>query len=80
MTGLFTGGILAIIAGILILKSLKGIFKIVLNIIGGVILLYIFNYVGSFYGIGINYSFQNLFLVGVGGVPGIIVLALMQLI
>ena len=71
MNGFYIGTALAIVAGIFLFKSLKAILKV---------LLYVFNYVGAGFDIQIPLTFLNLFIVGLLGVPGIVLLAFLTLL
>lgn len=80
MNGFYIGTALAIVAGIFLFKSLKAILKIFANIVVGAVLLYVFNYVGAGFDIHIPLTFLNLFIVGLLGVPGIVLLAFRTLL
>lgn len=80
MNGFYIGTALAIVAGIFLFKSLKAILKIAANIVVGAVLLYVFNYVGAGFDIHIPLTFLNLFVVGLLGVPGIVLLAFLTLL
>lgn len=80
MNGFYIGTTLAIVVGIFLFKSLKAILKIFANIVVGAVLLYVFNYVGAGFDIHIPLTFLNLFIVGLLGVPGIVLLAFLTLL
>lgn len=80
MNGFYIGTALAIVAGIFLFKSLKAILKIAANIVVGAVLLYVFNYVGAGFDIHIPLTFLNFFIVGLLGVPGIVLLAFLTLL
>lgn len=80
MNGFYIGTALAIVAGIFLFKSLKAILKIAANIVVGAVLLYVFNYVGAGFDIHIPLTFFNFFIVGLLGVPGIVLLAFLTLL
>ena len=80
MNRFYIGTALAIVAGIFLFKSLKAILKIFANIVVGAVLLYVFNYVGAGFDIHIPLTFLNLFIVGLLGVPGIVLLAFLTLL
>lgn len=73
---------LLIVAGLakLLGKSLKFILKLLLNSLGGLMILSIFNFFGGFLGLYIDLSFINALIAGVLGMPGVILLLLIQLL
>ena len=74
----------AIIAVFIILKILawpiKKIFKMVINIVVGGLLLVIVNYIGGNFGFTIPINWITALIVGILGVPGLIVLAILTLL
>lgn len=74
---------LGVIALIIIIKlltaPLKWIFKFILNTIIGFVILYIINIVGARVGFSIEITTIKAVLVGIFGIPGAIVLVLLQL-
>ncbi len=74
------GLVLLYILGIILVWPIKKIFKLIINgILGGITLL-VFNFIGSFFGLGIAINPLNAIIVGVLGVPGVILLLIIQLI
>lgn len=74
------GLVLLYIIGMILVIPLKVIFKLIVNgIIGGVI-LFLFNLVGGLFGLGIAINPLNAIIVGVLGVPGVILLLILQVI
>jgi len=74
------GLILLYILGIILVWPIKKIFKLIINgILGGITLL-VFNFIGNFFGLGIAINPLNAIIVGFLGVPGVILLLILQLI
>lgn len=68
------------IAGIILVFPIKKILKLIGNgIIGGLTLL-LFNFVGKFFGLGIVINPLNAIIVGLLGVPGVVLLLILQII
>lgn len=63
----------------IIFGSLKKIIGLVINGVLGVILLTIFNYFGSLFGITIGINLLTALIAGILGVPGVILMVLFQL-
>ena len=76
LTGIILVALIAKIVG----KSLSFIFKLVANSLGGLILLATFNFFGGIFGISIALNFINRLIVGALGLPGIILLLIIQLL
>lgn len=76
--------IIAIIAVLIVLsftifkKSLKLIFKLLLNTVIGIIALILVNSIGALIGISIGINLVNALVVGIFGVPGVALLLLLQ--
>jgi len=74
----------AIIAVFIILKILawpiKKIFKMVINIVVGGLLLVVVNYIGGNFGFVIPINWITALVVGVLGIPGLIVLTILTLL
>ncbi|RVU53954.1 pro-sigmaK processing inhibitor BofA family protein [Anaerosphaera multitolerans] len=73
------GAILICLLVIIFFKSLSILFKVILNIIGGAIVLYLFNLIATKFGLAIVINPLTSFLVGFFGVPGVVVLILLKL-
>lgn len=58
--------------------STKVIWKLVCNGLVGVLILFVFNLVGSSFGVNIEPTFINALVAGVFGIPGILILLLMR--
>ena len=74
----------AVIAVFIILKILawpiKKIMKMVINIIIGGLLLILVNYIGANFGFVIPVNWITALVVGILGIPGLIILAILQFI
>lgn len=78
--------IVYIILGVLMLwlilkifaKPIKWIFKLLFNTLTGFALLFIFNYLGSYIGISLSVGWVSAVITGVLGIPGIILLLLIE--
>ena len=67
----------AVLLGIrLFTKSIKWIFKLLLNTVLGYVLLFVVNFVGSWVGISITVNWFTALVVGVLGIPGAALLIL----
>ena len=68
----------------LLIKIMKGPMKLALKIflhaLLGFVFLFIFNFLGAWVGIGIPATWLNAAVAGVFGVPGVVVLLILQLI
>ncbi|WMM24411.1 pro-sigmaK processing inhibitor BofA family protein [Tissierella sp. MB52-C2] len=74
------GLFLLYIIGLILVWPIKKIFKLVGNgILGGLILL-LFNTIGKYFGLGIAINPLNAIIVGLLGVPGVILLLILQMI
>ncbi len=74
------GLFLLYIIGLILVWPIKKIIKLIFNgILGGVILLF-FNYIGKFFGLSIVVNPLNAIIVGFLGVPGVILLLILQII
>lgn len=72
-------GILAVILVVwLFRKPLKWIFKLLLNALIGYVALMLLNYFGGNFGISLPVNWFNAIVVGVLGLPGVILLLLMK--
>lgn len=77
--------IIAFLFGLLVLKilckllrfSAKIVLRLVWNALIGALMLFVFNLIGSFFGLGLELSPFNAMLVGILGVPGVILLLLL---
>lgn len=75
-------GLIAIFILYIILKLLsissRVILRLITNSVAGLILLVIFNAMGSLFGTSIDITFVNALVAGVFGIPGLIVLLLVK--
>ena len=59
---------------------MKTVFWLFKKFIFGFVALYAFNFVGSFFGIGIASSYLSYFLIGTLGVPGLLIVYIANLL
>lgn len=84
MTFLVVIVLLAVAVGLLsllfrLLKApIKLVFKLLLHTLLGFAALFIFNFVGSWTGISLGINWLNAVIVGVLGIPGVILLLLLK--
>ena len=77
----FIGGIIAVFIILKILAwPIKKIFKIIINIVIGGLLLVVVNYIGGNFGFTIPINWITALIVGVLGIPGLLVLAVLTLL
>ncbi len=62
----------------LLAKPLKWIVKLLLNALGGFILLLVVNFVGSWVGISLGLTWINALVAGVLGLPGVALLLILK--
>jgi len=70
----------ALVLVITFFKSLKGVFALILNTAAGWAGLYIFNFLSAYIGFSIGINIASAAIVGVLGVPGLILLIILKLI
>ena len=63
----------------IIFKTLKIIIKLIMNSILGAILLYLINLIGVMWGLHIGINLITVIIVGVLGIPGAILLAILSI-
>ena len=66
--------------GRIFIVPLKSIFKLILNSVLGGLLIYIINLIGGAWGFSIGLNFFTSIFVGILGIPGAILLIILQLI
>lgn len=66
--------ILLFVIGKIFLFPIKMLTKLVINAIVGGIILFLVNYIGGFWGLHIAFNIVNAIIVGVLGVPGVVLL------
>lgn len=64
----------------ILLKPLKLAFKIVINSLFGLLLLWAFNFIGSYFGFFIPLNWLTVIIAGFLGLPGLILLIFLRLI
>lgn len=74
------GLVLLYIVGMLLVIPIKILVKLLLNGIFGGLLLFIFNLVGGLFGLFIAINPLNAIIVGFLGIPGVILLLILQMI
>ena len=77
---IFSGVIFLAILVILFFKQLKGLFLLVLNTALGWAGLYIFNMLFASMGLAIGINIASASIVGVFGIPGVLLLAVLKFI
>ena len=68
-----------VIIGKIFIVPIKIIFKLMLNSLLGVILLYVINLVGLIWGLHIGINFITAIIVGLLGIPGAILLTILAI-
>lgn len=68
-----------IIIGKIFIVPIKIIFKLIINSILGVILLYAINTIGTIWGLHIGINFITAVIVGILGIPGAILLLILSI-
>ncbi|NLW08196.1 MAG: pro-sigmaK processing inhibitor BofA [Clostridia bacterium] len=66
--------------GSILLKPLKLIFKLVVNSLLGVVLLWVFNFLGAFFNFFIPLNVVTVLIAGFLGLPGLILLVVLNLV
>ena len=61
-------------------KPIKTILKLLIHIVSGFILLFVFNYLGGFIGLSLGINWVTAVIAGVLGVPGVILLLVIKYI
>jgi len=59
-------------------RPIKWLFKLALNAVVGFVALGLLNFFGGFIGLGLGVNWFNAIVVGVLGVPGVVLLLLLQ--
>ena len=54
------------------------VFKLLLNMISGLALLFVFNFIGGYFDFALGINAVNAIVAGVLGIPGVILLVLIQ--
>ncbi|NCB50944.1 MAG: pro-sigmaK processing inhibitor BofA [Clostridia bacterium] len=72
--------VLLVILLIKLLKTpLKWALKLILNMISGLVLLFIFNFIGGLFDFTLGLNVFNALVAGILGIPGVILLVLIKL-
>jgi inhibitor of the pro-sigma K processing machinery len=66
--------------GSILLKPLKLIFKLVVNSLLGVVLLWVFNFIGAIFNFFIPLNVVTVLIAGFLGLPGLILLIVLNLV
>lgn len=74
------GLILLYIVGLLLVIPIKILIKLLINGLIGGLLLFVFNLVGGIFGLSILINPLNAIIVGILGVPGVILILILQAI
>ena len=77
-------GILIVLAVLLVFKlfslPIRLVFRILINTAAGFALLLIFNYIGMYLGLSIGINIINALLIGILGIPGLLLLVFLTMI
>ena len=71
-------GVLILLGITLFLRPLGCLFRLLLNTVGGFIVLFILNFFGGFIGISLGFNLFNAVVVGIFGLPGVGLLLILQ--
>ena len=72
-------GLIGLVLLYLLIKFLKWPLKILINVVIGIVLLYLTNIVGSYFGFSIGINAITALIAGFLGVPGVIFLVIFQM-
>ncbi|MBQ3879608.1 MAG: pro-sigmaK processing inhibitor BofA family protein [Oscillospiraceae bacterium] len=77
-------GILIVLAVMLVFKlfslPIRLVFRILINTAAGFVLLLLFNYIGMYLGLSIGINIINALLIGILGIPGLLLLVFLTMI
>ena len=73
------GGLLGLLLRIL-KKPIKLVFKLLLHALSGYVFLFVFNFVGAWFGVSLEITWLSAVVTGVLGVPGVALLLLAKYI
>ena len=77
-------GILIVLAVMLVFKlfslPIRLVFRILINTAAGFALLLLFNYIGVYLGLSIGINIINALLIGILGIPGLLLLVFLTMI
>jgi len=74
------GLVLLYLFGLILVIPIKIIIKLLINGIIGGVLLFFFNLIGGIFGLSIAINPLNAIIVGILGIPGVLLLLIMQMI
>ena len=74
------GLVILYIVGMLLVIPIKILIKLLINGLIGGIILFVFNLIGGFFGLAIMINPLNAIIVGILGVPGVILLLILQML
>ena len=74
------GGVLVLIALILLAKPIKWLFKLIINCALGCVCLIAYNFIGGLFGLYIGVNVITAITVGLLGIPGLAMLMLLSVI
>lgn len=74
------GLVILYIVGMLLVIPIKVLIKLLINGLIGGIILFVFNLIGGFFGLAIMINPLNAIIVGILGVPGVILLLILQML
>lgn len=57
---------------------IRWIFKLLINTAAGLVFLFLFNYIGAFIGLALGINIINAVIIGILGIPGLILLLLVK--
>lgn len=81
LNGIIYAAVLVLLVWLLIeifATPLKWALKLFLNAIAGFVILFVFNYLGSYIGLSLSVGWISAIVTGVLGIPGIILLLLIE--
>ncbi len=74
--------VVAVIAAVLVIKLLSAplrlAFKLLLNALSGFVALFLLNFIGTMIDVSLGINFVNALVVGILGVPGVVLLLLLK--
>ncbi len=77
--GYILGILVVLIVSGVCLKPIKIVMKFLLNSIAGVLIVFVINFIGSFWGIHIGINPFTAVVLGILGIPGVIMILLAQI-
>ena len=76
-TIIIAGGLIALCV-VIFLKPLGCLLRLLVNTLGGFVVLFILNFLGGFIGISLGLNWVNAIVVGILGLPGVGLLLILQ--